>query len=149
MKAPLSPRLRWASLPLLFLMVTPLACLGCDDAVDSPTAPTTTAPAPILFSGTMQPGSTRFYSYTLTTAGTVTAMLASLERNGLPAGNALELGVGVPAGTGCAVESPLTATPSLTPQIRLDAAIGTYCVRLADRAGLPSAMNFTIKLVRP
>lgn len=136
------------ALRLLFL-VTPLGCLGCDEPLDPPTSPTTTTPAPILFVGTLQPMATRFYSYTLTSAGTITAMLASLEQHGVPAANALELGIGIPAGTGCAVESPTTATPSLMPQIRQDASTGTYCVRIADRTGLPSPLNFTIRVVHP
>lgn len=136
------------ALRLLFLM-TPMVCLGCDDPLESPTSPTTTTPAPILFTGTLQPMATRFYSYTLTSAGTITAMLASLEHHGVPTGTAVELGIGIPAGTGCAVESPTTATPSLIPQVRQDASTGTYCVRIADRAGLAVPLNFTVRVVHP
>lgn len=137
------------ALRLLFLL-TPLVCLGCDEPVETPTsATTTTTPAPILFTGTLQPRAVRFYSYTLQYAGTVTAMLASVERNGAPAGNPLEIGIGVPAGTGCAATMTLNGPPSLVPQLRHDAAAGTYCVRIADVDGLPQAMTFTIRVTHP
>ena len=127
-----------------------LAAAGCGkDAVTTPTSATTTTPTTILFVGTLQPKATRFYSYTLTTAGTVTAMLASLEQAGAPKPNALELGLGIPAGTGCAVESPSMTTTSLVPQLKQDAGIGTYCVRISDTNGLPAPMNFTIRVIHP
>lgn len=127
-----------------------LAAAGCGkDSVTTPTSATTTAPTPILFAGTLQPKATRFYSYTLTTAGTVTAMLASLEQNGVPRPNALEIGLGIPAGTGCAVQAAANTTTSLVPQLRQDVSIGTYCVRIADTDGLPAPMNFTIRVIHP
>ena len=126
-----------------------ITAAGCSKDAATPTSATTTAPTTILFSGTLQPKATRFYSYTLTSPGTVTAMLASLEQSGTPKPNALELGLGIPAGTGCAVDSPSTTTTSLIPQIRLDAAVGTYCVRLADTEGLPAPMDFTIRVIHP
>lgn len=123
---------------------------GCSKDNATPTSPsTTTAPATILFAGTLQPRTARFYSYTLTTAGTVTALLASLERNGVPANNSLELGIGVPAGTGCAVTAVAETTATLQPQLRQDYSTGTYCVRIADMEGLPQAMNFTIRVIHP
>jgi hypothetical protein len=130
-------------------LVIAIAAAGCGHTATTPTSATTTAPTTILFSGTLQPKATRFYSYTLTTAGTVTAMLASLEQGGAPKPNALELGLGIPAGTGCAVESAQSTTTSLVPQIREDASIGTYCVRISDTDGLPAPMNFTIRVIHP
>jgi hypothetical protein len=127
-----------------------IAAAGCgSDTATTPTSPTTATVTTILFAGTLQPKATRFYSYTVTAAGTVTAMLASLEQAGAPKSNALELGLGIPAGTGCAVESPSSTTTSLVPQIKQDAVIGTYCVRVADTIGLPAPMNFTIRVIHP
>ena len=127
-----------------------IAAAGCGkDPVTTPTSATTTTATTTLFAGTLQPRATRFYSYTLTTAGTVTAMLASLEQAGAPKPNAVELGLGIPAGTGCAVESPSSTTTSLVPQIKQDAGIGTYCVRISDTIGLPAPMDFTIRVIHP
>lgn len=131
------------------IVIAALACGGCGDEAETPTSATSTAPTTILFSGALQPRGSRFYSYTLTTAGTVTAMLASLERSGVPVGNSLELGLGIPAGTGCAVSVSSTTSTALVPQLRQDASTGTYCVRISDTEGLPSAMTFTIRVIHP
>lgn len=128
-----------------------LAGIACSDEIDSPTSPTTTTAAPttILFSGTLQPRTSRFYSYTVSSAGSVSALLASVERNGVPAPNALELGVGTPAGTGCGVTLSANVSSTLVPQLRHDAAAGTYCVRVMDIDGLPAPMTFTIRVIHP
>lgn len=132
------------------VLIAAIAAAGCNkDAVDTPTSATTTTPTTILFSGTLQPNATRFYSYTLTTAGTVSAMLASLERGGAPMPNSLELGLGIPAGTGCAVSASSNTTTSLIPQLKQDFNTGTYCVRISDTSGLPAATNFTIRVIHP
>ncbi|MFM8535675.1 MAG: hypothetical protein ACKOEC_19150 [Acidimicrobiia bacterium] len=133
------------------LMLTALAAAGCNGGVETPTSATDTASttATILFAGTLQPRGTRFYSYSLTTGGPVSAMLASLEQGQRPMSHRLELGIGIPSGTGCAVTSPQNVTPSLVPQIKQDTAVGTYCVRISDVDGLPAAMNFTIRLIHP
>lgn len=125
--------------------------VACSDDLDTPTSATATATGPvtILFSGTLQPRTSRFYSYTLTTAGAVSALLASVERNGVPAANPLEIGIGSPAGTGCAVMMSAHVSASLIPQVRHDAAVGTYCVRVADIEGLSAPTTFTIRVIHP
>jgi hypothetical protein len=133
----------------LLMIMTAIAAAGCSDDIDTPTSPSTTEPTSVLFVGTLQPGSTRFYSYTMTAAGSVSAMLASLERGQTPMPNAVELGLGIPAGTGCAVQVAQTTRTSLVPQIKQDTAAGTYCVRISDTEGLPAAMNFTIRVIHP
>jgi len=128
-----------------------LASAACADEIDTLTSATTTATAPatLLFSGTLQPRATRFYSYTLTTSGTVSALLASVESNGVPAAHPLEIGIGSPAGTGCAVTMSAHVSASLVPQLRHDAAVGTYCVRVADTEGLSAPATFTIRVMYP
>jgi len=134
----------------LMICVLALAAGGCGKDAGTATSPSATSTtATILFSGMLQPRATRFYSYTLSAAGSVTAMLASLERNGVPMPNALELGLGIPAGTGCAASVAHTTTTSLIPQIRQDAPVGTYCVRISDTEGLPGPMTFTIRVIHP
>jgi hypothetical protein len=135
-----------------------IVCLGlvllgvaCSDDLETPTSATATATGPvtILFSGTLQPRTTRFYSYTLTTSGTVSVLLASVERNGVPTANPLEIGIGSPAGTGCAVTMSANVSASLIPQLRHDAAAGTYCVRVTDTEGLSAPTTFTIRVIHP
>ena len=132
----------------LALMLAGAACSGDTETPTSATT-TTTGPTIILFSGTLQPRATRFYSYTLATAGSVTALLASVERNGIPSTNALELAIGTPVGTGCAATVSANSPAALVPQLRHDATAGTYCVRVADSDGLSAAVTFTIRVVLP
>jgi hypothetical protein len=136
---------------LTFALCTAAMFCGCskDATPTSPSDTATTAPAPILFNGSLEPRTARFYSYSLTTAGTVSAMLASVELNGKPMSNALEIGLGIPAGTGCSVIVAQNAAPLLIPQLRQDFGAGTYCVRVADVDGLPAAMNFTVRVTHP
>lgn len=136
----------------LACLVALLTLTGCNK--DTPTSPstssaTTTTQATILFSGSLEPRTSRFYSYTLTTSGTVSALLASVERNGRPTSTPLELGIGVPAGTGCAALAVTYGGPTLVPQIKQDFSTGTYCVRISDVDGLPQPATFTIRVVHP
>lgn len=124
-----------------------VAGAACSEEIETPTSATATGPTTILFSGTLQPRTSRFYSYTITTAGSVSALLASVERNGVPVPNALEIGIGSPAGTGCVVTVSANVPAALIPQLRHEAAAGTYCVRVADTDGLSAAMTFTIRVV--
>lgn len=133
----------------LMMLVAAVLLAGCGEPLETPTSATTTTATTILFSGTLQPRATRFYSYTLGTAGTVTTLLASLERNGAPVGPAVDLGLGVPAGTGCAAVVSAATTTSLVPQLRLDASAGTYCVRIEDVEGLSAPTTFTIRVIHP
>ena len=126
-----------------------LASAACSDEIETPTSATAAGLTTILYSGTLQPRSSRFYSYTITAAGPVSALLASVERNGVPAANPLEIGIGAPAGTGCAVTMSATVSASLIPQLRHDAAVGTYCVRVADTEGLSAPTTFTIRVIHP
>jgi hypothetical protein len=124
---------------------------ACSDDLETPTSATetTAGPTAVLFAGTLQPGTSRFYSYTLVTAGSVSALLASVERNGVPVADALEIAIGSPAGTGCAVTMSALASASLVPQLRHEAAAGTYCVRVADAEGVAAPMSFTIRVIHP
>jgi hypothetical protein len=140
-----------SAIRLIACAIAAVVMCACGDNAETPTSATSTTAEPItiLFSGTLQPLGTRFYSYTMTSAGTVSAMLASLERGSTPMSNSLELGLGIPAGTGCATSVASNTNTSLIPQLRQDFDKGTYCVRISDKDGLPAAMTFTIRLVHP
>lgn len=136
-----------------FLFCSALACAGCGDGVETPTSAsssTTATTTTQLFSGVIQVRATKFYSYTVSSAGTVAVMLASLTTGaGAVAEHSLELGIGIPAGLGCAVSQVVNAPPALVPQLTHDASAGTYCVSVSDVAGLPASMNFAIRIVHP
>ncbi len=131
-----------------------LASAACGDEAATPTSPSsTTASATMveLFNGTLAVRGTRFYSYTVRNTGTVTAMFASLSprRLGAPARHRLEFGIGIPAGTGCAVRMLVYAAPDLVPQLSEPASPGVHCVRIADVDGLPSPMEFSVRITHP
>lgn len=126
-----------------------VAGAACSEEVETPTSATATGPTTILFSGTLQPRTSRFYSYTITTAGAVSVLLASVERNDVPMPDALEIGIGSPAGTGCVVTVSANVSAALIPQLSQDAAVGTYCVRVADADGVSGPTTFTIRVIHP
>lgn len=130
-----------------------VGCAGCGNDPVTPTSATSTEPTiqTRLFSGVLAPKGTRFYSYTVISSGSVSAMLASLSPTGglAPATNRLNLGFGIPAGTGCAVRDVVNVASALIPQLTQAASPGTYCVSIADVDGLPTPMNFAVRLIHP
>ena len=135
---------------LMLALGATLAVCGCsrDQSPTSPSTTTAATPTTILFSERSLPHATRFYWYRCYRRP-VSAMLASLERNGSPTSNALEIGLGIPAGTGCSVSAALNSSSQLIPQLRQDFGTGTYCVRISDIDGLPASMTFTIRVIHP
>ena len=98
----------------LALSVVAAAC-GNNDAplVTSPTAATLKN---AQFTGVIDPGGRRYYSFTLSTSGNVVATLASVTNadTGAPLPIPLRLGIGRPQGTECPPTSAVTvaAAPS-------------------------------------
>jgi hypothetical protein len=84
--------------------------------------------------------------------GVVTLNLASLTtgssvRTVSPA--AVGLGLGIPAGTDCAVSESLEASAGLSAQMTHERTAGTYCVRVHDLGQLSVPVNFAIRIVHP
>jgi hypothetical protein len=136
------------------LAITALAALGAacgDDA--SPTSPTSTTPTTtsVTYAGTIDAGGSRFYSFTNGAAGTVTAFLASVTApdSKLPLPVALELGLGVPAGTGCATTTTQIVTPGLVSQMTASLAAGVFCLRVADAGDLRAPATFAVRFTHP
>lgn len=128
-----------------------LLAVACGDNASSPTSPTTTTAVTELLIGSLSVGGSRFYSFTLSSAGTVSVMLASVTSpiTGSPVAKALEIGVGVPAGTGCATTTAQSAAAALTSQMIVSLQAGTFCVRVADTGELTSAVNFALRFTHP
>jgi hypothetical protein len=131
---------------LLFLLA------GCGS---TPTQPSSTSTTPTiateLFSGTLGPTETTFYSFNVTVSGNVSVMLASITSGtGQPLAPLVGLGVGVPSGTGCGTTTSVDAMPALQAQIANPMTAGTYCVSLSDSsASLTDSVNFTIRIIHP
>lgn len=134
----------------LVALVATLASLGCGK--DTPTSPTTSTPTSSteLFTGTLSPKGSSFYSFSVTNAGTASITLASLasSRVGLAVPSRLTVGLGVPSGFGCATTTTVDASPGLTAQLTASGAKDNiYCVYLADPGVLTGDVLFVIRIV--
>ena len=134
--------------------VVAVLSLGCG-GTQSPTAPSVVAgPTTELFVGTLDVRGSGFYSFTVSQTGNVNLLLASLTasgRNGLgPAlTTTLGIGLGVPSGTGCALDTSVETPPALVSQITLSMAAGIHCAEIHDIGKLTSSVNFTLRIIHP
>lgn len=137
----------------LLLLAAAVSAAACDEPPNAPTTPTLTILTPIteVWAGTLAVGATRFYSFTVRQSGTVAVTLASVMSAPDTAApeTPLELGFGVPAGTGCALHQVVTARPALIPQLTRSAADGIYCVRVRDIGALSKDVGFAVRIVHP
>jgi hypothetical protein len=137
---------------LLLMVAVAALSAGCGDDA-SPTSPTDTTPVTttITYAGTLDAGGSRFYSFTNNAAGSVTAFLASViaTDSKLPVAVPLELGIGVPAGTGCATTTTQIVGPALAPQMTVSLAAGVFCLRVGDAGELRAPITFAVRFVHP
>jgi hypothetical protein len=112
-----------------------LLAAGCDKAATEPSS-TTTTPTRLSesFETTLAHGDSMFYSFTVTSAGTVNVTLASVVQQGRSTAlsTPLRIGLGTPEGEGCTVTDSIEAAPALTPQLSVTMAAGIHCVFIAD-----------------
>lgn len=128
-----------------------LAGIGCgsDGTTTSPSTTTVTTSTE-LFTGTLTPRGSAFYSFSVTNAGSVSVTLVSTTTSKIgPAGTSpLSVGFGIPSGFGCAVSTAVSSTPGLTSQLAATgSASGIYCINVADVAGLSGDTLFVIRIV--
>jgi hypothetical protein len=137
---------------MLAIAVAAALTVACGDE-PSPTSPTdtTAVTTSVTYAGTLDVGASRFYSFTNNAAGSVTAFLASVTSpdTRLPVAAPLELGIGVPAGTGCATTTTQVVAPGLVSQITVSLAAGVFCVRVADAGELRAPITFAIRFTHP
>jgi hypothetical protein len=134
---------------MAFVLLLPLLMAACGD---SPTAPDDTSMvaatvSPTVFEGTLDLNESRFYSFTVSQSGSVTAYVASLtlvgHRDALVV--PVRLGVGVPRGEGCAITASVETSPALVTQLTTTLSAGIYCVNISDIGSLPGAAVFSIR----
>jgi len=141
-------RIALASL-LLAALLAAAACGGSN-------SPATTQPSVItgpqtqLFEGTLSPGGSAFYSFTVAQTGNASVMLASVSASTAPNTSVaitLGLALGTPLGTDCSITAALTASPSLTSPLVNSLTPGIYCARVYDIGQLQSTVNFAVRIV--
>lgn len=134
----------------LLLLCFACAAAGCgEDAPAPPTGPTTdtTVARTELFQGTIAPGGTAFYSFSVLADRNVAMTLAGLiDAAGRPLDVPVTLGFGIPQGTGCGVTRSVVTTPALQAQIVHGTPPGTYCVNITGTSGLAATTTFTIRI---
>jgi hypothetical protein len=137
---------------LAITLALAIVTMGCgDDTPTSPSSTSSTTTSSITFAGTLDVGGSRFYSFTNTASGSVTALLASVAvaDTRLPLTVPLEIGVGVPAGTGCATTVQQLVAPGLVSQLSVSLASGTFCLRVADAGELRAPVTFAVRFTHP
>lgn len=134
-------------------LATALLGAACgSDSTSTTTSPTTTTATTSteLFTGTLSPRGSVFYSFSVTSAGDVSITLASVAsaRVGPAVPSRLTVGLGVPSGFGCATSSTVDTAPGLTAQMTAAGARDNiYCVNLSDPGLLSGDVLFVIRIV--
>lgn len=139
-------------LRLALAVVLLMSAAACDD--DPPTDPTPIGPTSVtdIYSATLAPGGSLFYSFPVFEDGAIRLTLASVTDgvNGPALSPTLRLGLGIPSGTDCATFTELHVQPSLVPQVDgFGINAGTYCARVADAGSLTSQVVFALRMVYP
>ena len=135
----------------LFACVVGVAilCAACGGNGSATSPDTTPASTTERFDAILNPGTSAFFSFELvTTNGTVSINLASvssLTRPGVVA-VPMQIGIGVPAGEGCALQQTKVATPALASQLTGTFRDGRYCASIADIGNLKEPVNFTMRV---
>lgn len=137
---------------LVLPLAAALAGAACGDgAAVTPTSATPEAAveaAMRLFTGTLSPGGTAFFSFSVPQASGVSLTLASLtpttERAASPA--RLTLGLGVPRGTGCALTTSATVGADLAAQVREWRPGGILCASIGDAGELTGDVAFAVRI---
>lgn len=136
------------------LVLTLLTGFGCSK--DTPTSPTTTttttttAVASPTYSeewiDTVAVNGERFYSFTVTTYGTVNVTLNSVSGQYVPSTVTLGLGLGTPTAETCAPTTNISTQSGAGPHISGAYQPGVYCVKVNDVGNLyaPAKIDVTI-----
>jgi len=136
---------------LIVALLAALAVACGDDPSSTAPSSTTSTTTTVTYAGTIDVGGSRFYSFSNAAAGSVTAFLASVTSPAtrLPVAVPLEIGIGVPAGTGCSTTTTQMVAPGLVPQMTVSLAAGVFCLRVADAGELRAPVAFAVRFSHP
>lgn len=91
----------------------------------------------------------RFYSFTVPQDGLVSLTLLELAENGEPSSALVNIGIGIPQGTGCSVVDSRTTGVDVKPQFQDFFEAAVYCARVADVGNLTSDAAFALNIAYP
>ena len=137
---------------IIFLLAIAWLGVQCSSPVPAEPTPVETVTPTTVFTGSLDPGSSRFHPFTTVAAGTAAATFASLtDTSGLVLSIPLtiELGTVSEDTLGCVALATVQTRPSLVSATSLTVGAGTYCVRIADTGGLPGSATYTLRVVHP
>ena len=142
---------------IVYAAALALACAGAACSKDTTTSATTTTvtPSTELFSGTLSPKGSSFYSVTVASTGypvSITLASTATSKIGPATGARLRLGFGTPSGFGCGVTSSVDTAAGLSAQLTnantpADGNGSIYCVQVSDPGQLTSDVLFVIRIV--
>lgn len=137
---------------LAVCLYTCLAAACADSSSTTSPTPTTVTLSTEIFAGTLEPGGSAFYSFSVSRGGAVTLNLASLTTGAsirTVSTASVVLGLGIPAGTDCALLTSTETAAGLAAQMTIERTAGTYCARVHDTSQLTHPVNFAIRIVHP
>lgn len=130
-----------------------VAALLLSAACAEPTLPTPEFPPASLdvYSGTLQPGGSNQYLFSLQSSSSVQLMLAGvIATNPLRSlSPTLRLEIASWDGSGCAPNREIDTAPILTARLQAYLIPGTYCARVSDIGELTGPVNVTLRVVAP
>jgi hypothetical protein len=142
---------------LIALTAALVVSAHCGD--DTPTSPTdtststsTTVAAPTVseeFSSTVPVGSSKFFSFTTSTYGTINLTLTSVSGNFVPSTVMLGLGIGQPSGTDCVTTTTVNTAAGSAVQVTGAYSAGVYCAKVSDIGNLFAPASFTVTIAYP
>jgi hypothetical protein len=136
---------------LLLIVTLVLVASACNNTPQD----TGASPSPVVratlqtefYADTLQPGDLRFYSFSVPSDSTASAMLGSIVRldGRVDATQRIGLGFGYPSGTTCTVTQSVVTTSGLTAQLKGWLTKGVHCVAIYDPGGMTVPLNFAVR----
>jgi len=141
---------RLQSLALGVYLVAATAC-GQNDPGNVVSGPSNFSPTSFtqVFSGTLLPGGSQSYAFSLAASAPLRVSLSSLtDLTENPISSSLRLTFGRPQGTGCGSLQTVTVSASLATHLIFQPSAGTYCVGIADAGQLNASAVFGVRITQ-
>jgi hypothetical protein len=129
-------------------LLVPLVAAGCES--ENPSGPSAGG-VPVIetFIGTLQVGSSAFYSFTVPNEGDVSLTLVELGDGMGPGATIVGLGIGSPLGTGCTAGVSISTGAGSRAQLTQTMTPGVYCAKVSDTGQITIPVNFALNISRP
>ena len=150
---PPTRRGRSAGAAALLLVFASIAS-ACSNSTTSPSTPATPSTNSVRerFTSTLPVGGSKFYSFSIATAGTVNATLESISGAGVPPTVVVNMGLGVPYQTSCSANQSavqITGDAGLSSVVSAAQQPGAMCVIVTDVGNLFAPATFTVVIDHP